>query len=206
MFQRFAQLAFTLSFASSAFGAAVPGGLIRTAESFSVNTYELVLSPAYTISPSGAYLSSEIRYQPTEDLGAGFGFGAGEVGFNFGAYGVWHILPDLSAQPAFSLSGGLYFNRVDLSNYFVVKVTPTVSKTVRASWGKVTPYVGLPMAPSFRLGQADNSFSIKTSVGSEFTFQAWRGVRLWAEMGIGIVNSVHEFSLGFAYPFSAFEG
>lgn len=187
---------------STVFGAGVPGGLIRSAEGISVNTYELVLSPAYTVQPSGAYLSSEIRMQPGRDVGAGVGFGAGEVGFNFGGYATWYALPDTASQPAFSLLGGLYFNRVGQANYFVVKAVPTISKTFYTSWGSVAPYAGLPVAPSFRLGQPENNFTIKASLGTQFTFQNLRGMRFWAEFGAGIMNSAHEIAIAASYPFN----
>lgn len=199
-------VAFLFTVSSLAFSAGVPGGLVRSAEGISVNTYELVLSPAYTMQPSGAYLTSEMRMQPGRDFGAGLGFGAGEVGFNFGGYANWYALPDTDYQPAFSLLGGLYFNRVAQANYFVVKVVPTVSKSFRTSFGSVTPYAGLPIAPSFRLGQADNSFTMKASLGTEFRFQSLQGMRFWAEFGVGMMNTPHEIVVAASYPFSALGG
>lgn len=209
MQQRFFQLVLSFLVVSSAvFAAAVPGGLVRSAEGFSQNTYELMLSPAYALADSkgGMYLSSELRMQPSQDIGAGFGFGAGELGFNFGAYATWYVLPDTSSQPAFSILGGLYFNKVIQQNFFVVKVAPTVSKTFKTGWGGVTPYAGLPLAPSFGLGNAQNEFTMKASVGSEFLFRDLQGLRFWMEFGVGLIHSNHEVALAVAYPFSAFGG
>ena len=62
---------------ATAFTADIPGGLARISEGLPNNTYEVALSPAYTLKPGGAYLTSELRYQANEDFGAGFGFGAG---------------------------------------------------------------------------------------------------------------------------------
>jgi len=180
-----------------------PGGLTRTAVGLPTNSYEMLLSPAYTISPAGAYLTSELRFQPSEDLGVGFGFGAGEIGFNFGANGVWFIAPDLEAQPAVSVLGGLYFNRVGDFNYFVVKVTPTVSKNFFVNWGRLTPYAGLNIAPSFRLTKPENQLTLKSSTGIEFAVNSLKGVKVWTEVGIGILNSYHETVVGISYPFSA---
>src|ERR1019366_4897830 len=89
-----------------------PGGLTQTAVNATQGTYEVLLSPAYLISPNGMYLSSQMRYQATEDISVGFGFGAGEVGYNFGGQGVWYVLPDTAQQPAFAILGGLYINKV----------------------------------------------------------------------------------------------
>lgn len=180
-----------------------PGGLTRTAVNLKAQTYELLLSPAYTIAPGGAYLTSELRFQPSEDLGLGFGFGAGEIGFNFGGNAVWHILPDVKSQPGFALMGGLYFNRVAPGNYFVVRISPLVSKQFTVGWGKVTPYAGLHLAPSFRLGQAENDFSLKGSTGVEFDVTGWNGLHIWTEFGLGLHHSAHELVLGVSYPFAA---
>lgn len=185
------------------FGGEVPGGLIRSSEAMATDTYEFVLSPAYTFKPSGAYLSSEIRYQANEDFGAGFGFGAGEVGFNFGLNGVWYVFPDLSSQPAFSVLGGVYFNRLAEANYFAVKVAPTISKTFKTNWGKITPYAGFHVTPSFRLAQPDNEISLKSSFGSEFALSALSGVRLFTEFNLGMSNSPHSLSVAMSYPFAA---
>lgn len=190
----------------SGFAADEPGGLTRTAVSLPNNSYEMLLSPAYTIQPGGAYLSSEFRLQPNEDLGLGFGFGSGQIGFNFGVNGTWYVAPDLSSQPAFAILGGLYFNRQNSLNYCVLKITPILSKTFKTEWGKVTPYGGIHLSPSFGIGTATNEFAIKTSTGVEFAVTDWSGLHLWTEFGLGIFNSAHEVVLGLSFPFSAFEG
>lgn len=194
---------FVISITSSFVRAEVPGGLIHTAETLPPNTYELVLSPEVTFSPGGVYLSSELRYQPNEDIGVGFGFGSGQVGYNFGVHGIWHLLPDMVSQPAVAVLGGLYFNRLSSENFFVVKLTPTVSKTFKITWGQVVPYGGLQLSPSFGLGGGGNQFALKASMGTQLVVSAFSGVRVWGEFGLGIANSMHEIALGLSYPFNA---
>ena len=180
----------------------VPGGLLRTGEAIQPNQYEFVMSPIYVMSPTGAYLSSEVRYQANEDFSAGVSFGAGEVGFNLGANGTWFILPDLEGQPALGILGGIYFNRIKPANWFVVKVAPVVSKTVKLDWGTMTPYAGLHMTPSFRLGEPFNELSMKTSLGTSFAVKSMNGLRFWGEFDLGVANSVHELMVGVSYPFT----
>src|SRR3989338_3190986 len=115
---------FFLILAVHSYAAEIPAGLVRSAEVMKTDTYEFVLSPSYTFEPHGGYLSSEIRYQASEDFGAGLNFGAGEVGLHFGLHGMWYILHDLTNQPAFSVLGGVYFNRLAGWNFFNVKVAP----------------------------------------------------------------------------------
>ncbi len=184
----------------------VPGGLIRTAESLKINTYELVLSPQYVISEKGTYLTSELRYQVNEDLSTGFGFGSGELGFNFGAHGVWHVSPDLDYQPAFAIVGGLYFNRINSTNYMVLKFAPTVSKSYHLNWGEIGPYAGLQLSPSFGLGVAGSKFSMRASMGSQLIITAFSGLRLWLEAGLSISQSFNEIGFGISYPFAALGG
>ena len=185
----------------------MPGGLVQISEGLKKETYEFVISPGYVMSPTGAYLSADMRVQPNQDIGAGFAFGAGEVGFHVGAHATWYVLPDVESQPAFSVTGGLYINRLQKDNakdnYFVVKVSPVISKTLPLSWGSVTPYSGLNLAPSFRLDQAQNEFSVKGSFGMMTSIKSLSGIRLWTEFGIGVWNSVHELVFGLSYPFSA---
>lgn len=190
------------SFVSVARASDRPGGVTHTAANSAKGNYELLLTPAFTISPGGAYLASEFRYQPSEELGLGVGYGAGEVGFNFGAHAVWYAVPDLESQPAFAILGGLYFNRLADRNYFLVRLTPLVSKTFAADFGKITPYAGMQFTPTFRLDQAENNFSMKASTGVEFNISALSGVKIWSEFGFGIVNSFHEVVVGLSYPFA----
>lgn len=189
-------------FATISHAVEVPGGLIRTGEGIAPDQYEFLMSPVYVMSPTGAYLASEVRYQANEDFAAGLSFGAGEVGFNIGANGTWYILPDLEGQPALGVMGGLYFNRLKPSNWFVVKVAPVVSKTVKQDWGTLTPYAGIHFTPSFRLGEPYNELSVKTSLGTAFAIKAMNGLRLWGEFDLGVANSVHEVVVGLSYPFS----
>jgi hypothetical protein len=188
---------------SASFSADIPGGLARISEGLPNNTYEVALSPAYTLSPGGAYLTSELRYQANEDFGAGFGFGAGEVGFNVGANGTWYIAPDVDSQPAFSVLGGVYLNRVALNNFLALRIAPTVSKMISQDWGKVTPYASVQATPSFRLGEADNNFSIRTNVGTLFEIKAMQGLRFFTELGLAVMNSNSEVVFGISYPFKA---
>ena len=185
----------------TAYPAEIPGGLIRTAEPVKADTAELLLSPSYVMSPTGAYLSSEFRYQSNEDFSVGAGFGAGEVGFNIGGFATWYIIPDLQNQPGFALTGGLYFNRLRPFSYFNLKLAPTVSKTVKMEWGNLTPYAGLHITPSFRLSEPPaNELSLKTSLGSAFAPKSLNGLRFWAEADLGLANSVHEVVVGVTYP------
>ncbi len=197
-------LTLAVLFSTFALAADRPGGLTRTATNLKAQTYELMLSPAYTIAPGGAYLTSELRFQPSEDIGLGFGFGAGELGFNFGVHGVWNVLPQLKLVPQVAVLGGAYFNRVAGANYFVVKLAPTVSHTFQSEWGDVTPYGAIALAPSFSLVQsAANLFSIKGSLGSQLAFKGMDGLRVMTEVSLGLLNSTYEIGLGLTYPFAA---
>lgn len=197
------RLLLVIIFCELSVGADVPGGLLRTAESLQTNHYEFLLSPQYLISEKGAHLSADLRYQVNDDFGTGFGFGSGEIGFNFGAFAHWYLLPELDNQPAFSIMGGLYFNRVEENQYLVVKTIPTMSKTFKFGWGTVQPYAGLALSPSFGFGVATSDFSMKTSMGSVFVVRALSGIKLWCEAGLNLSHSYNEVSLGVSYAFEA---
>lgn len=202
--KRFA-LGLALFLGLSSVAADVPGSYMRTATQLPVNSYEMLISPSYIMTgKGGAYLSAELRYQPYDAFAAGFGFGAGELGFNFGVHGVWNVLPQLKLVPQVAVLGGAYFNRVAGANYFVVKLAPTVSHTFQSEWGDVTPYGAIALAPSFSLVQsAANLFSIKGSLGSQLAFKGMDGLRVMTEVSLGLLNSTYEIGLGLTYPFAA---
>ncbi|MBI4405646.1 MAG: hypothetical protein HY537_15915 [Deltaproteobacteria bacterium] len=184
----------------------IPSGLIRTGESLPPNTYELVLIPQYVFTAKAVYLTSELRYQPHEDIGVGFSFGSGQLGYNFGTNATWYILSDLPSQPALALLGGVYFNRMEGENFFVAKLAPTVSRLFKIGRSTVTPYGALQLSPSFALGNGTNQFAMKTSIGTQAAFEILNGLRFWWELGLSIVNSMHEMSFGVSYPFAALGG
>lgn len=188
---------------SSMFAADIPGGLLRNSEGLETHTYEMVLSPSYLLSQGGAYLTSELRYQAGEDIGVAFGFGAGEVGFNFGANATWFIVPDLETQPAVAVLGGIYLSRVIPDNYVVFKVAPMLSKTYKMEWGKLTPYAGLEFFPSVRLGTSVNELSMKSSMGVEFILKSMNGLKLRSEVGVAVLQSFNEMAFSISYPFKA---
>lgn len=190
-------------FCLSTLASDIPGGMNRSAEVLPSNSYEMLLSPGFTLQPAGAYLSSEVRYQANEEMAAGFGFGAGEVGFNFGLNGTYYVLADDGRQPALSITGGLHFNRLLESNYFAVRVSPTVSKNFPMSWGRISPYASMHLTPNFRLGAPDNALALKTSVGTEILVKNWGDMRFVTEVGVGVANSVSELMFAVAYPFVA---
>jgi hypothetical protein len=196
-------LALVAFFSFSAFSVEIPGAQMRTSEGLPNNTYELMLAPSYTFEPAGAYLNFEGRYQPNDDFGAAVGFGAGEIGFNLGLNGSWYIAPDTANQPAFSITGGLYLNRVSQANYFNVRLLPMVSKNLRTAFGSVTPYGGATITPSFRLSQPANEVSMRAVLGSQFDIRDLNGLKIFSELDVAIANSVTEISIGVTYPFAA---
>jgi len=196
----------SFGFSSLSLAADTPSALMRVAESADVYSYEVLLTPQYLIDPDGSYLSSELRYQLSEDWGAGVGFGSGQIGFNIGGHAVWYVTPDLKSQPAFSILGGFYFNRFADQSFLVMRVVPTISKTVGMSWGRVTPYAGLHFAPSFAFGDAKDVFSIRTTMGGQVDIHALGGLKMWGEFGLAIEESLHQIAFGLSFPFEGLEG
>lgn len=188
-------------FSHGIFAADVPGGMLRDAEGLPSRNFEVVLAPEYIFSAKAMYLTSELRYQLNEDVGFGAAFGSGELGFHLGGYANWFLIPDLETQPAVSILGGMYVNKVNGSDYFVLTISPTVSKRFTTRWGGLTPYWGLSFAPSFSLAQAPNAFSVRSSIGTQVQINALQGMRLWAELGLGLVKSYDQLSLALSYPF-----
>jgi len=179
----------------------VPGGFVKNVEQMPMESYELVITPAYLLSPAGAYLSSEVRHQYNEHFAGGFGFGAGELGFNLGVSGLVHVMPK-AIQPSFGVVGGLYFNRVSIENYLVFRIVPTLSHEFSTEMGKITPYAALQLTPAIGLGSA-SKFGVRASGGAKFALQSTEGLALWTELGIGLVNSVSEVAIGISHPFLA---
>ncbi len=95
------------------------------------------------------------------------------------------------------------FLAVTDANYFIVKAAPMVSKAFQTSFGKTTPYAGLHISPSFRLGQPDNTVALKSTFGNEFSINGLGGTSLYTEFSVGLANSPHSINIAFSYPFVA---
>lgn len=201
---KYRSIAFTVAFSfffTGFLGAVdIPNGLLRTAEEKAVDTVELLVGPGILLSPGAAYLLSEVRYQASDDFSTGVSFGAGKTGFSTGTNGSWYLVPDTAEQPAICVLGGVFFNQVNENDYFVVKMVPIVSKHVATTWGSLTPYGGLHIAPTFRLNVAQNLFSSRLTGGSEFHLKALGEGRLWAEVNVNITNSQHSIMTGYSLP------
>jgi hypothetical protein len=57
------------------------------------------------------------------------------------------------------------------------------------------------LTPSFRLGEPENGFAMKSSMGTQFSISSLNWIKVWTEVGVGLVNSQHEVVVGLAYPF-----
>jgi hypothetical protein len=197
-------LAFVLaiySFSLTCRAVDLPGGMLRTAENLPPTTYEMLISPSYIFSTKGAYLTSELRYQPVEAFAVGGSFGAGVPGFNVGANAVWYPFAHSNIEPELSLLGGLYFNRVDSNDYFLIRLAPTISKTYFSGWGEVIPYASVQLTPSFRMDKAETQASLKAALGTQLSLRVLEGLRFTTELGFGLVHSQYNLAVALSYPF-----
>lgn len=202
MIRKILGLSLITGFVVVAWGADIPGGMMRTAENLQVKSYELVISPSFLTANKGTYLTSELRYQPYDAMGVSASFGAGDLGLQLGVQGVWYLFAHANIEPEVSLLGAVHLNRVSDTNFFVFRLAPTVSQTFYLGWGELIPYSNVQMAPSFGLAQPTNQLSLKWGLGAQTSLHALDSLRIIGEMGVGLMNSTHQFSVAIAYPFS----
>ena len=151
---------------------------------------------------NGRYILGSSEFIPDSELQ--FEAGAGSVDYQLGVFFKWIPFPDTDKQPAIGLRTGLTFAKFIEYSTYGLNITPLISKHINSDFGKITPYLGLPV------GLQKNTLNFYTSfhvaIGLEWSPEEWelgssRGINILLEYGMGISQAFDYLSLALAYDF-----
>lgn len=172
--------------------------LSETAELIKENQYRVGVSPQLLVSDGGGSNISVFFDLPVEsDMNARFILGSGATEFWAATSIKWVPYPDYKTQPAIGLRAAFIYARESKDNFYALQLTPIISKIVDTHWGKMNPYIGIPVTALF--SNTKNLTALQFVVGSEWIDR--RDFQLGAEFDFNLSKSVSAITLHANFPF-----
>jgi hypothetical protein len=173
----------------------------ETAELLPDGIFKLGIAPQLKLSDGGGFdVAAYFDTYITDDLNGRVSMGLGNaaaIDFWTSASVKWVPFPDVGRQPAMGLRGALIYardERVDISSF---QIAPLISKLADTSYGKMIPYVALPITVSST--NSTSTTSTQFAVGAEWFSN--KDMHVGAELDLNLNKSFTAFSAFISFPF-----
>ncbi len=174
----------------------------ETAELIKEGEYRIGVIPQLILSSGGESNLGVFFDMPVEDdVNSRFIIGGGTTDFYASASVKWVPYPDFERQPAIGLRGALTYARDGVANYYNLQATPIISKSVDTDWGKMIPYVGLPITI---VHSTISRTALQFVVGSEWVDR--KDFQIGGEFDFNLSNTNTALTLHFNFPFDGNTG
>lgn len=142
----------------------------------------------------GAFLDMYVA----EALNSRFTLGGGATDFWASGSLKWVPFPDYHEQPALGFRGAFtYALNKNVSSYNT-QITPIVSKMIETKFGKLNPYLGLPVTWVY-INSTTSVTAIQLIAGAEWQQSA--DFQMGGELEMNMQHSTPAISLYFNFPF-----
>ena len=131
-------------------------------------------------------------------VNARFTLGGGATDFWAGASAKWVPFPDYHDQPALGFRGAFTYAYDNNQGSYNSQVTPIVSKVIETKFGKLNPYMGLPVTWVY-VSSTSSFTAIQFVVGSEWLQSP--DFQMGGELEMNMQNSTSALSVYFNFPF-----
>lgn len=172
--------------------------LNETAELLPEGLFKLGVAPQLKLSDGtglnvGAYFDTYLA----PEINGRVEIGGGKTDFWAGASAKWVPFPDVDRQPAIGGRLGLIYARDESVNFYNVQFSPIISKLAETTYGKMIPYVGLPIT---WISTKDNSeVATQFAVGAEWFSN--HDMHVGAELDLNLSKSFSSLSAFVSFPF-----
>lgn len=174
----------------------------ETAELIKEGEYRIGVIPQLILSSGGGSNMGVFFDLPVEDdINSRFIIGGGTTDFYASASVKWVPYPDYERQPAIGLRGALTYARDGVANFYNLQATPIISKNVDTDWGKMIPYVGLPITV---VHSTISTTLMQFVVGSEWVDR--NDFQIGGEIDFNLSNTNTTATLHFNFPFDGSTG
>ena len=172
--------------------------LNETGELLQEGDFRLGLLPQLKLSDGGgtnfgAFL--DIPY--SQSVNSRFALGGGDVDFWAQASAKWIPFPDYQRQPAMGLRGALLYARESNLNFYSVQITPLISKITDSAYGKMIPYIGLPVTLTYSDNRSRTG--LQFAIGNEWVVSP--AFQVGAELDLNLSNTTSAISVHLNFPF-----
>jgi hypothetical protein len=172
--------------------------LNETAELLPEGYFKLGLAPELKLTNGqGFNISAYFDTYLTEDTNARITIGGGEVDFWTSASVKWVPFPDVDKQPAIGLRGALIYARDESVSFYNVQFSPILSKLADTTYGKMIPYVGLPI--TFISTKDNSSVATQFALGAEWFSK--KDMHVGGEVDLNLNKAFTAVSVFVSFPF-----
>lgn len=172
----------------------------ETAELIPQNNYQLGLAPQLVLSNgSGANVSVFLDVPVNSSTSGRVTMGGGTTDFWVSTSAKWVPYPDYDKQPAIGLRGALIYGRDAQTDIYGIQIAPILGKMVDTRFGKMTPYVAIPI--TFLNINKKSTTSAQFDIGTEWSLR--RDIQMGAELDVSLSDSITAVSVYFNFPFNA---
>lgn len=174
----------------------------ETGELIKGEDYRIGVVPQIILSNGGGSNMGVFFDMPVDsDTNSRFMIGGGNTDFWTSASVKWVPYPDYEKQPAIGLRGSFTYARDGNANFYIFQATPLLSKMVDTDWGKMIPYVGLPISVVQSIISAT---LMQFVVGSEWVER--KDFQIGGEIDFNLSNTNTALTLHFNFPFDGNTG
>jgi hypothetical protein len=177
--------------------------LKETAELVPDGIFKLGVAPQLKLSDGsgfniGAYFDTSL----SEDMNGRVEIGGGETDFWTSGSVKWVPFPDVGRQPAIGGRLALIYARDEKVNFYNVQFSPILSKLAHTTYGKMIPFVGLPIT---WVSTKDDSFvATQFAVGAEWFSN--KDMHVGAELDLNLNKSFSSLTAFISFPFDQATG
>ncbi len=177
-------------------GTSIP--LNETAEILPDGYFSLGLAPQLRLSDGGGFnITAYVDSSLTSDTNLRFTIGGGKVDFTTSASIKWVPFPDVGRQPAIGFRGALIYAREESVNFYNVQISPIISKLADTTYGKMIPYIGLPI--TFVSTKDDSTTATQFAVGAEWFSN--KEMHFGGEFDLNLSHSFTAINVFVSFPF-----
>ncbi len=172
--------------------------LNETAELLPDGYFKLGVAPELKLT-DGTGLNVGVYFDTylTQDTNARFTIGGGKIDFWTSASLKWVPFPDVDRQPAMGVRAAVIYARDDNANFYDVQISPIISKLADTTYGKMIPFVGLPIT---YVSTANDSYvATQFALGAEWFSN--KNYHIGGELDLNLNKSFTAASIFISFPF-----
>jgi len=172
--------------------------LNETAEVLPEGYFKLGIAPQLKLT-DGAGLNMGVYFDTyvADDITGRVTIGGGKTDFWTAASAKWVPFPDVDKQPALGLRGAVMYARDENTDYYNLQISPLVSKLADTRYGKMIPYVGLPV--TFINTKDHSETATQFAVGAEWFSR--QDMHVGAEFDLNLSHAFSSISVFLSFPF-----
>ncbi len=176
--------------------------LSETGELIKEGDYRVGVVPQLLLANGGGNNMGVFFDMPVEsDINSRFMIGGGNTDFWTSASVKWVPYPDYEKQPAIGLRGSFTYARDGNANFYDLQATPIISKQVSSQWGRMIPYVGLPITI---VHSTISATLMQFVIGTEWVER--KDFQVGGELDLNLSNTTTALTLHVNFPFDGNTG